>query len=506
MIGTVVGNYRVGQLQGEDGLSSLYLAQHGAGWPASLRSFKPEVIDQGLVDRWFQAAQQAQSSGHPGILQVVERFVAGRNAVIASGVIPGECMAVSLQRDKRFWPELVVKLGWQISVALGSAHHAGVIHKVLRPESIFVAQDSAAPGGVRTVVVDLGASVVLGAGMPDWSAPAVAALGVPYYVAPEVCRGGVDLRSDMYSLGCLLFHMAAGRPPYLGQNATEVTMAHLNMPVRGPASFEASIPWELDQLVQRMTAKDAGARPSSMEEVAAELERIAHQHWPVTASEQRTMGLSVRVGSPPPPAGRGRLWLILAAAVVVLGGGAGALFALRPWQKQATAAPAVPDAAPPPPAPDAAPPPKPASDVDVRLAEARKAVEDERWADAAAAARIAQKLDPKNEEAARILKTAKAEPANKGLYDDFRKAADAGDVESAIRRFKRVPAGSVYQKKATADMDKIRETFVKAKEAEARTLSEGKMCKRIEPIQKDVAKLFPEAQDRIKTIADACGK
>ncbi len=506
MVGKAVGNYQVVQPQGEDGFGSLFLAQHSAGWPASLRWFKPELVDQAFVDRWFQTAQTAHASGHPGILQVVERFWSQRNGFIASGAIPGECMAVSLQRDKRFWPELVVKLGWQISVALGSAHHAGVVHKVLRPESIYVAQDSAAPGGVRTVIVDFGASAALGTSAPSWGAPAVAALGIPFYMAPEVCRGGGDTRSDVYSLGCLLFHMAAGRPPYLGQSASEVANAHQQMLVRGPSSFEPSIPWELDQLIQRMIAKETGARPQTMEEVAAELERIAHQYWPVTASEQRTMGLDLRVGSPPPPHRGGKLWLILAAVVAVLGGGAGVLFALRPWQKKAPAAAAVPDAAPPPPAPDAAPPAKPASDVDVRLGEARRALDEERWADATAAARIAQKLEPKNEEAARILKVAKAEPANKAAYDDFRKAVDAGDVETAIRRFKRVPAGSIYQKKATADMDRMRETFVKAKEAEARTLSEGKMCKRIEPIQKDVAKLFPEAQDRIKTIADACGK
>jgi ribosomal protein S21 len=505
VIGTVVGNYRVVQLQGEDGFGTIYLAQHAAGWPASLRAFKPDVVDAALADRWFQAAQAAQASGHPGILHVVERFSAGRNAFLASSAIPGECLTASLQRDKRFWPEIVVKLGWQLSVALGSAHHAGAVHKVLRPDSIYVAQDSAAPGGVRSTVVDFGAAAGLG-GTPDWRAPAVEALGMPFYMAPEVTRGGGDVRSDVYSLGCLLFHMAAGRPPYLGSSAPEIATAHQQMLVRGPAAFESSIPWELDQLVQRMIAKETGARPQSMEEVAAELERIAHQYWPVAASEQRTMGLDLRVGKPPPRHRAGRKWVILGAALVVVGGGAGALVALRPWQKHGAAATTAADAAPPPPAPDAAPPPRPASDLDVRLAEARGALDEERWADASAAARIAQKLDPKNEEAARILKVAKAEPANKGLYDDFHKAVDAGDVETALRRFKRVPAGSLYQKKAAAEVAKMREVFLKAKEAEARTLSEGKMCKRIEPIQKDVAKLFPDDQGRIKTIADACGK
>ena len=196
------------------------------------------------------------------------------------------------------------------------------------------------------------------------------------------------------------------------------------------------------------------------------------------------------------------MWVV---ALVVLGGGGGVLAALRPWEKKVVAA-VVTDAAPPPPIPDAAPPAKPASDLDVRLEEARKAMEEERWSDAAVAARIAQKLDPKNEEAARIIKTARAEPPNKLAYDDFHKAVEAGDVETASRRIKRIAAGSFYLTKGNAEMERMREVFVKAKEAEARTLAEGKLCKRIDPIKKAVAKVFPESADRIKAIADGCGK
>jgi len=503
VIGKVVGNYRVVQLQAEDGFGSLFLAQHNSGWQATLRGFKTDVFDVPFVDRWFQTAQAAQASAHPGILHVVEKFWSQRNGFIATAVVPGTSLAASIQRDKRFWPELVVKLGWQLAVALGSAHHAGVIHKVLRPEGIFVAADTAAPGGVRTVITEIGASAALGDGVPDWRSPATAALGIPSYLAPEVARGGGETRSDVYSLGCLLFHMAAGRPPYLGQGAQDVIAAHQQMMVRGPGSYEQSIPAELDNLVQRMIAKEIGARPLSMEDVAGELEAIAHHYW--GASEQKTMSVSLPVGRPPPPVGRSRTWMIVAAGLVVLGGGGGVLAAFRPWEKKVVAA-TIPDAAPPPPAPDAAPPEKPASDLDVRLAEARKAMEEERWPDAAASARIAQKLDPKNEDAAKILKTARAEPANKVAYDEFHKAVEAGDVETASRRIKRIAGGSLYLTKASTELDRMREVFVKAKEAEARTLAEGKLCKRIDPIQKAVAKVFPESADRIKVIADGCGK
>src|SRR5262249_45565778 len=160
-------------------------------------------------------------------------------------------------------------------------------------------------------------------------------LGLPFYMAPEVCRGGGDHRSDVYSLGCLLFHMTAGRPPYLGQSAYEIATAHQQMQVRGPASFESSIPYELDQLVQRMIAKETMARPQSMQAAAAELERIAHQYWPQSpAAEHSTMAVNLRVGSPP-PARHSRKWIWIAGAVVVLGAGGGALVATKPWAHRA---------------------------------------------------------------------------------------------------------------------------------------------------------------------------
>ncbi len=494
MIGRQVGNYQVTGQIGEDGLGYLYAGRHVAGgWNAALRHFLAPISDVPIVQRYFSIAQRAGQVGNSGLVNAVECFWSGRNAFVATEALGGESMDTILKRDRRLWPELVVKLGWQVANALTAAHSASVVHGILRPQSLFCWPDPELPGGYRVKIIDFGASVFLDVGAPDWRSPRVECVGLPLYMAPEQGRSGFcDYRVDVYALGCIFYQMSSGRTPFLGATAQEIVQAHVAGAIRGPMTYERDIPPELDQLIVAMIAKDPGQRPL-MPQVAAELTRICDKYWPAVRPSQAmsTVQLDLKVGAPPPPMvaqkkrGHG---VIIGAAIGVVALGTGVAL-WHPWKKSgevAEAAVAIAAdagskvAVPPPPesAPASAPAPVPA---------------------------VAPASLPASEPAI----TDKDLKQNKPLYDDFEKALKDGDdvdVAKAVRRYHRIPEDSAFAKKARPDYEKLRGDYLHVKSAEAKALADTGKCAKIDPIAKDVGTLFPESAGEISAIQKSCTK
>jgi serine/threonine protein kinase len=527
VIGKQVGNYRINLQLGEDNLGILYNGHHLAGsYPVVLRHFAAQFTDVGLVARYVDLSRVAASMNHPGIWAVRESVWSGRNAFVAGDHLPtGETLDRILARDGRLWPELVVKLGWQLASALAAAHSANVFHCRLDGDSVFCFPDPAAPGGYRTMIMDFGVAAFLDSGAPDWRSPKVQAFGLPFYMPPEQCRAGmVDYRGDVYSLGALLFHMATGQPPHPGDTPQAIASAHQTGALRSLQSIDPALPYELDQLVQRMCAKDVAARPS-MPEVAFELERIALKYWAAPTSE-RTVQLDLKIGAPPPvvdalPPGEAEARrLPIVPAAIVVGGLAAlgiALAIIKPWADRSpppAPAPAVVEekAAEPPPPPPVAPPlpkyepppPKPESELEKQVKGARAALLDGRAADAQAAYRAAQKLEPKNPEVLLLGKQLRSEPANKRLHDELVKAAGQHDVAAASRRLARIPPDSLFYAPAQRAFEKLKRDFLHVKIAEAKALADTHACARIAPVEKQVAALFPESAAEIAAIARTC--
>ena len=158
MIGKQIGNYRVQLNLGEDNLGVLYQAQHAAGgFQATIRHFAAQFTDVQAVARYLELSRTASALGQPGIWQTRETVWSGRNAILAGEPMPtGETLDVILQREGRLWPELVVKLGWQLAAALGAAHAAGLFHCRFDSDSVYAFPDESAPGQYRTKIMDFG--------------------------------------------------------------------------------------------------------------------------------------------------------------------------------------------------------------------------------------------------------------------------------------------------------------------------------------------------------------
>lgn len=518
-----MGHYRVGADVGEDGLGVLYLAQHvAAGFPAALRHFFEPFTDVTAVARYLEIARAASATNHPNIWLVRESVWSGRNAFMVGDPLPrtGENAKVAIEREQRFLPEIVVKLGYQLASALAIAHAQSVVHSYLRTDGIWIHADPESLGGYRAVIMDFGVAAFVRPGAPNFREPRMEALGVPYTLSPEQCRSGmVDFRSDIYGLGCVLFHMTCGRPPFPGKNPEQIADAHRNQPTHGPGEYLPDVPVELNMLVERMLIKEPAMRPS-MPEVAFELDAIWKKYWPPASVQLRTVQVpELRIGAPPPPPEESRRRWPIFAAVAGLGlvGGGIALGIAQPWKH--TGAPvvdakpmAVDTGGPPTPTPTPtqtptpAPPPRVLSAKEQAIEDAKKALLEERWSDALALAQKAQEYDPDNRTAAVLVKQARTEPTNKKAYDDFMKSVGDKDPKKAQPKLAKIPPDSLYARRAKEAWAQLRKEYVAMKTAEAKALADSQSCPKIAPIANQVAEVFPEDVEAIQAIGKGCVK
>jgi eukaryotic-like serine/threonine-protein kinase len=166
----------------------------------------------------------------------------------------------------------VLRLMRQVASSLGAAHARGIVHRDIKPDNIFIVHDPEVVGGERTKLLDFGIAKLAGdaAGVKTQTS---ALMGTPVYMSPEQCRGAgqVDQRSDIYSLGCVMFQLVAGRPPFDGEGAGDILVAHMREPAPLLSSIVPGIPSEIDAVVARCLAKDPDQRYASAAALASEL-------------------------------------------------------------------------------------------------------------------------------------------------------------------------------------------------------------------------------------------
>jgi serine/threonine-protein kinase len=389
--GTQVGAYRVLQQIGEGGMGSVWLAEHVAlGRRAALKVLHPEFSNRpDIVARFFNEARAATSIADPGIVQIFDFGQhADGSAYIVMELLDGEPLDRRLRRAGALNLADGLRLMRQVASTLGAAHARGIVHRDLKPENIFIVRDPEVPGGERAKVLDFGIAK-LASDQATVKTQTSAMMGTPTFMSPEQCRGAghVDPRSDVYALGCVLFTLVVGRPPFQAEGMGEIIAMHLREPAPAPSQLRPGIPPEIDQLVLRCLAKDPAQRFPTAAELAIAIGGLlgSSPQVPVARTGGYAVGaapttLSSAAGSiGPAPAKRPRVALIAAIGGIGVAGVAIALFAIRGGGPPASAPlpapgtdhqPAPPPAAPiatvaPTPAPPApaaqpAPPPPPA--------------------------------------------------------------------------------------------------------------------------------------------------
>ena len=163
----------------------------------------------------------------------------------------------------------------QVAAGLGAAHHCGVIHRDLKPENIFMCTNDG-PGPVPVKVLDFGISSMLFEGDMERLTAVGSLIGTPRYMSPEhASRNPVDARSDVYSLGILMFEMLTGNVPFEHAKPMQVILMHLRDLPPPPSTHNATVPAALDRVVLKCLAKDPEVRYPDMDAVADDLRAIA---------------------------------------------------------------------------------------------------------------------------------------------------------------------------------------------------------------------------------------
>jgi serine/threonine protein kinase len=279
MIGEVVGAYRIVERTGSWSMGTVYLAEHRhLGRRAAVKVLQPGwSSDEQLVARFFEEARGASLIEHPGIVQVFDCDMHARTgqAYIVMEHLAGMTLRQRLDADRRPAPQRwVLRVARAIAEPLAAAHDKGIFHRNLKPESIFLVNRSPEEA---VKVLDFGMAKVAAATRPDRGGTLASTTpGAVRYLSPEQCRGKgtIDGRTDIYSLGCLLFEMLCGRPPFASEGVAELLMAHLNEVPLPVSSLVPDVSRGLSTLVAMMLAKKSGERPSSMQEVITLLDSV----------------------------------------------------------------------------------------------------------------------------------------------------------------------------------------------------------------------------------------
>lgn len=254
--GTFGGRYEVRRPLGSGSIADVYLAHDQRLYrDVALKVVFPGVsADAGFVERLRRAMPGAAALDHVNIVRVHEWGQVEGNGTwfVAMEYVEGHSLADRLRALGRLEPEHAATIGVGMAGGLAFAHRKGVLHGAVTPRNVLIGGD----GDIKMADFGLNRAAMANAGMGF--------RGDVTYCSPEQLQGGsVGLGSDVYGLGCVLYEMATGRPPFSGDNAVAIAHKHRHEePVR-PRAIDPVIPPALEAIILRCLAKDAGARPSA---------------------------------------------------------------------------------------------------------------------------------------------------------------------------------------------------------------------------------------------------
>ncbi|HEX6125028.1 MAG TPA: protein kinase [Pyrinomonadaceae bacterium] len=282
LIGTTVGHYRIERLLGEGGMGKVYLADDMLlSRKVALKILPPSLIEHhDRLKRFKQEAKAASALNHPNILTIHEFGTDEGSNYIVTEFVDG----ITLRQRMRGGLSVkeTLEVAGQVASALAAAHAAGIVHRDIKPENIMIRGD-----GILKVL-DFGLAKL---SMPDPQDPQPGleaatmfktepglVMGTPHYMSPEQARGvKVDARTDIWSLGVIIYEMVTGKTPFAGPTNTDILAAILNQPVGMIDKFIDDAPAELQRIIDKTLAKDAEDRYRSIEELASDLKRFHHR-------------------------------------------------------------------------------------------------------------------------------------------------------------------------------------------------------------------------------------
>lgn len=355
------GRWVIEEKLGEGGMGAVYKGhQRSVSRTVAIKTLRPQLIDsEEFVDRFFREAKIAANISHPHCVTILDYGESDDGTLyLAMEFLEGELLTDRMETGDLTMKQ-VIKIGIQAASALSASHEQQIVHRDLKPDNIFLLDVPG--GGIFIKVLDFGIAKMLDSKTQVTKTGMI--FGTPEYMSPEQCKGGqIDGRSDLYSLGCILYELVGGRTPFKATTPMAVLMAHVNndAPSLSVGETAAHVPSGLEQIIMRLLEKIPDYRFADAAELREALEAELHALENPSASVRggrqivapevnigfdATMGITGNhdvepradraaietAPRPAPPARHGKL-LITAAVVIFIGiglAGAAALFLMK---------------------------------------------------------------------------------------------------------------------------------------------------------------------------------
>ncbi|SDD36965.1 serine/threonine protein kinase [Geodermatophilus telluris] len=294
--------YEIGGVLGRGGMAEVHLGRDlRLGREVAVKVLRSDLArDPSFQVRFRREAQAAASLNHPAIVAVYDtgedRNTSGATPYIVMEYVEGETLRDVLRREGVLQPERAMSLTADICAALDFSHRNGIVHRDVKPGNVMITPE----GTVK--VMDFGIARAVSDSAATMTSTA-AVIGTAQYLSPEQARGeAVDARSDVYSVGCLLFELVTGAPPFTGDSPVSVAYQHVREDPRLPSSVNPAVPPELDAIVLKSLSKNPANRYQSAAEMRNDLLRaLAGQRveaTPVMGDAEKTTILGATPGFP----------------------------------------------------------------------------------------------------------------------------------------------------------------------------------------------------------------
>jgi tRNA A-37 threonylcarbamoyl transferase component Bud32 len=296
-LGTVIAGYRIEERIGRGGMGVVYRAEHlNLRRRAAIKIIAPDLAEsEGFRERFTREARIAAALQHPNIVTVYDAGEVDGLLYLAMQYIEGDDLAAMLRREGRLRPYRAVDVCRQVASALDAAHAMGLIHRDVKPANVLIE-------GRTAFLTDFGLTKRL-EGTRTQITRAGDVVGTIHYVAPEQIEGAqVSARSDVYSLGCLLYHCLSGQVPFARETDVAVIYAHLSEEPTPLSALRPELPAGLDAVIAKALDKSSDRRFPTCGDLIAAARAVIDAAGPLseTMPPRQSTGLGGGVGPATP--------------------------------------------------------------------------------------------------------------------------------------------------------------------------------------------------------------